>query len=169
MRPNESTKTELQPAPDVKALLQCPCCDKQAGNTGVLATQVRHKHPDSNEETGPKMEIKYPCAVKLEAQQEEEKIHTKTLLPQMRRMLPRHSALCAQNDTYTSVHKYSTVADSMMAKRSGRREGATHPATTPRWDRHRSNFAVQHAAFGATAVTDWPTAAQHATGVDLTL
>ncbi|RNC51577.1 hypothetical protein TcCL_ESM11290 [Trypanosoma cruzi] len=45
---------------------------------------------------------------------------------------------------------------------SGRREDTTHPATTPRCDHHRWNFAVQHAVFSVKAMTDWPAAARHA-------
>ncbi|EKG00602.1 hypothetical protein TCSYLVIO_008444, partial [Trypanosoma cruzi] len=39
---------------------------------------------------------------------------------------------------------------------SGRRESAVCLAMAPRWEQYRSNFAVQHVAFGAAAMTERP-------------
>ncbi|EAN89352.1 hypothetical protein Tc00.1047053511281.53 [Trypanosoma cruzi] len=82
---------------------------------GIGHTHARHKHLDSKKGTTPKMEIKYPCAAKLEARREEEQTHTENSPPRWR-VPPRQSAPCAQKGAHASIHYRHTVADFTMAE-----------------------------------------------------
>ncbi|RNC34423.1 hypothetical protein TcCL_Unassigned02789 [Trypanosoma cruzi] len=125
----------------------------------VPDSHARHNLSDGESVTTPKIEPQCTHAVRLEHSGKKAKPAQQLCLrgrlppPRRRRMPAGDGAPCAQSSTqiHSSTSHCCRFHDGRV---SGRRESAPCPATAPRWDHHRSDFAVQHAAFGAAAMTD---------------
>ncbi|KAF8308174.1 hypothetical protein TcBrA4_0000060 [Trypanosoma cruzi] len=170
LRAHERSKTELQPATKTTALPSMPLTWQAAGIAEVLASHTRHKHPDSKNVTTPKMAPQCTHSAKLETQQEERQLRTATLPPQEIPSAAQENAgegrrTVRQGSTHTSIHQRP------LPPLNGNRGvmlpiRRTLPGDGTPMGSHRSNFAVQHAAFSPAKVTEWAGIARHTTGID---